>query len=229
MKRAFFILALALLVRADSLNEVLARMDAAAPKFRSMSTKFQETQYSEIFQETKVEEGSFKMRKDSKKGVVLLADFTGQDARKMRIDGNRNLVEFYHPKANSVDEYNTGKMIKSVDQFLMVGFGTTKAELSKTYNIGGGVSETIDGTKTTRIDLRPKSAEMQKLFTMIQLWIPDGQSNPIQEKVTTGKEGKDYYLFRFSSQQIQTSSDKQFPDSDFELNLPAGVKRIVVK
>ena len=30
------------------------------------------------------------------------------------------------------------KMIKSVDQFLMVGFGTTRAELSKNYNIARG-------------------------------------------------------------------------------------------
>lgn len=229
MKRAIFILAIAALVRADSLDAVLARMDAAAPKFRSMSTKFQETQYSGVFQETKTEEGSFKMRKDAKKGVVLLADFFGQDARKMRIDGNHSLVEIYHPKANSVDEYNTGKTIKSVDQFLMVGFGTTKAELNKNYNIAGGVAETIDGTKTTRIDLTPKAAKMQELFTMIQLWIPEGKSNPIQEKVKTGKEGKDYYLFRFFDPQIQTSADKQFPDSDFELTLPPNVKRIPVK
>jgi hypothetical protein len=214
-------------VRADTLDQVLGRMDQAAPKFRSMSTTFSASEYSDLFGDTKVEDGSFKMRKHAKTGVVLLADFTGQDARKMRIAGSQ--IEIYHPKANSVDIYNTGKIIKSVDQFLLVGFGTTRAELAKTYNIALGGTETIDGIQTTRLELTPKSAELKNLFNKIQLWIPDGQSNPIQEKVISGKKGKDYHLFQFKNAQIRTAADPAFPDSDFELNLLPGVKRIVVK
>src|SRR5438128_1256315 len=107
------------MVLADSLDAVLLRMDQSAPKFRAVGTNFRETFHSDVFDETKSEDGSFKMRKHAKTGVVLLADFTGRDARKMRIAGSK--LEMYHPKANSVDEYDTGKLIKSVDQFLLVG------------------------------------------------------------------------------------------------------------
>jgi hypothetical protein len=227
VKAAPFIFVFTSFARADSLDAVLTRMDQAAPKFRAMSTSFHATEYSAVFDEKKDEDGTFKMRKHAKTGVVLLADFAGRDERKMRIAGSQ--VEMYHPKAKSVDVYDTGKIIKSVDQFLLVGFGATRADLSKNYEIALGGAETIGGTKTTRLDLTPKSKEMKKLFNEIQIWIPDGQSNPIQEKVISGTDGKDYRLFQFSKVEIRTASDPAFPDSDFQLNLPPDTKRIPMK
>ena len=101
--------------------------------------------------------------------------------------------------------------------------------MKSTYNVALGVVETIDGVKTTRIDLTPKSAEAKNLFNTIQLWIPDGKSNPIQEKIILGKSGKDYKLFQYSDVKILTLSDPRPPASDFELKLDPGVKRQVMK
>jgi hypothetical protein len=214
----------AALARADSLDAVLNRMDQAAQKFRSLTAKVHHTTYTDVLSDTQEEDGVFKMMKRAKTGVVLLGDFMGKDARKVRIAGN--MIEVYYPKANEVDQFDTRKFTKSADLLLLVGFGTTKAELDKMYNITLGGNETLGGTKTTRIDLKPKSAEAKKLFNVIQLWIPDGGANPIQEKVLSGKESKDYQLFQFSGENIRTSADPALPVSDFELNLPAGVKRI---
>lgn len=225
MKPAYFILALAVpLLGAESLNDILARMDQSAKTFRSLSADVRHTEYSSLFDETKPEDGTFKMRKHLKTGVVLLAEFTGRDARKLHIAGSQ--LEIFHPKANSVEIYDTRKFTKSFDLFLMVGFGTTKAELTSTYNIALGGPETINGIKTTRLDLTPKKDEAKKLFNMIQIWIPEGQANPIQEKMLTGKESKDYNLFLFSNEKIRAANDPALPDSDFELKLPADVKKI---
>ena len=218
MKSAFFILALAAsYARADSLNEVLQRMDQAARTFRSLSADVHKTDYIDVLSDTQVEDATFKMKKQAKSGVVLLAEFRGRDPRKMCIAGEK--IEYYHPKANSVEEYDTRKYTKSVDQILLVGFGVTSADLKKKYSISVGGSETIRGVKTTRLDLTPKSDEAKKIFNMIQLWIPENKGNPIQEKRLLGKENKDYNLFEFSNEQINPS----LSDSDFELNLPPGV------
>lgn len=221
MKRAYLILALAAWVRADSLNEVLQRMDQAAQKFRSLSAKVRKTDYTDVLSDTEVEEGTFKLMKSGKDKFVLLADFTGQDAHTVQMTPSQ--VKIYHPKANSVEIYDTRKYTKAADQYLMVGFGTTAAELQKTYTVTLGGPETVDGVKTTRIDLAPKSAEAKKLFNQIELWIPDGQANPIQEKIISGK---DYKLFQFSNVKIRTASEPAVPASDFELKLPPGVKEI---
>jgi outer membrane lipoprotein-sorting protein len=220
--RAYLILALASLARADSLPEVLARMDAAAKEFRSLSATVHKTDYSATFDETTSEDATFKMIKAPKTPFVLLAEFTGRDPRKMRISGTQ--VQIYHPKANSVDIYDTQKYTKSADSLIMVGFGTSKADLLKDYDVALGGSETVLNTKATRIELMPKSEQRKKLLTKIQLWIPENKGNPIQEKILTGKEGKDYTLLQFSNEQILTAPAQLHP-ADFELNLPPDVKR----
>ncbi|MGA3189907.1 MAG: hypothetical protein ABSF22_22610 [Bryobacteraceae bacterium] len=220
MRGAYFILALsASLGRADSLDAVLTRMDQAAKTFHSLSADVRRTDYSSLFSETKGEDGKFKMMKRGKT-VILLAEFIGQDARTIGIAGTT--VQIYHPKANSVDEYDTRKYSKSADLLILVGFGTSRADLEKKYTISLGASETIGNTKTTRIDLLPKSKEEKNFFNMIQLWIPEDKGNPIQEKILSGKESKDYNLLAYSNMKI----NPDLPESAFELKLPAGVKPI---
>jgi outer membrane lipoprotein-sorting protein len=220
VKRAIFILAVAVGVRAESLQDVLGRMDQAARIFQSLVADVHRSDYSSVYDQTNVEDGQFKMMKRAKTGVVLLAEFTGRDPRKIRVSGNT--LQVYHPKASSVDEYNTSKFTKSADQLLLVGFGMSRADLQKRFDISLGGSETLGSVKTTRIDLKPKSAEEKNFFNTIQLWIPEDQGNPIQEKVLSGKQNMDYNLLQYSNIKINPT----LPASDFELNLPAGVKRI---
>ena len=220
-RNATVVLAVAASLRADSLNDVLQRMDQAAQKFRSLSAKVRKTDYSDVLSDTTVEEGTFKMMKSGKDKFVLLADFMGQDAHTVQMTPTQ--VKIYHPKANSVEIYDTRKYTKAADRYLMVGFGTTADELQKTYTVTLGGAETIDGVKTTRLDLAPKSAEAKKLVGKIQLWIPEGQANPLQEKMISGK---DYKLFQFSAAKIHTTSEPALPASEFELKLLPGVKEI---
>jgi hypothetical protein len=228
VKRAYFILVLMVpCVRADSLDDVLGRMDQAAQKFRSLSANVHKTVYTDSITDTDVEDGSFKMMKNGKDKFVLLAKFTGKDAYSLHLMGTQ--AEMYYPKAKTVQVYDTRKVTKSVDQYLFVGFGTRTAELKKTYTVTLGGPETLGGVKTTRIDLVPKSDEATKLFSKIQLWIPDGDGSPIQEKIISGKAGKDYKLFQYSDRKIGTVSDPPLPASDFDLNLGPGVTRQMMK
>ena len=220
MKRTALIVALAVSIRAETLNDVLQRIDQASRTFKSMTADVHRTDYSDLFSETNGEDGKFKMLKRAKTGVVLLADFSGRNERKLRVSDNK--LEIYHPKANSEDVYNTRKFTKSADELLLIGFGTTRADLERKFNITLGGSETINGVKATRIDLKPKSAEEKNFFNTIQLWIPEDKGNPIQEKVLSGKENKDYNLLQYTNVKINPA----LTDSELELNLPAGVKVI---
>jgi outer membrane lipoprotein-sorting protein len=219
VKRAYFILALsALSIKGDTLEAVLNRMDQAAKTFKSMSADVHKTEYSEVLDETNTEDGTFKMTKKAKSAVTLLADFQGRDGRAILIADSKAKV--YHPKANSVEIYETRGAIKSVDSLLLIGFGTPRAELEKKFRITlGGLSETVDGKKATRIDLTPNSKGEQDVFNTIQLWIPENEGNPIQEKVL---KGKGYYLLQFKNRAI----NPPLPPSAFELNLPKDVKVI---
>ena len=216
MKAAYFILALTALVHADSLDAVLNRMDQAAKTFKSLTSDVHHVEYSDLFKETKPEDGTFKELK--KTGVSLLAKFEGRDQRTIFMRGNKLLI--YHPKANSYDEYDTRNFTKSADLLIMVGFGTPKADLLKKYDISLDGTETLGTKKTTRINLKPRSKEEKNFFNVIQLWIPDGEGNPIQEKVLT-KE-KDYNLLQFNNLKI----NPQISESEFEWTPPPGTKKI---
>ena len=72
----------------------------------------------------------------------------------------------------------------------------------------------------TRIDLNPKSAELKKLITHIEMWFPDGQSNPARVKFS--EPSKNYELVDYSDIKV----NPPLPESAYLLKLPANVKKI---
>jgi outer membrane lipoprotein-sorting protein len=70
------------------------------------------------------------------------------------------------------------------------------------------------------LELIPKSEEVRNLTTKIELWIPEGKSNPVQEKLT--QPSKNYHLVVFSDVKLNVP----LPDSDYSLKLPPGVTKL---
>jgi outer membrane lipoprotein-sorting protein len=213
----FFVLLLPSIVLGESLSDILTRMDQAASDFRSATAKMKRLQYTAVLSESTVMDGTLRLRKD-KNGTTGLVEFQEPDPRTVFIRGKT--VQILYPKANTVEIYDTSKYVANIDQFLLMGFGTTSAELRKSYDIKPGSVETVGGVQATRIELTPRTPEMMKLVTKIELWFPEGQSNPIQEKLS--EPSKNYELVNYSDIKVNA----ELPASAFELKLPSGVKKI---
>jgi len=207
----------ALLARAEPLADILARMDRAAQNFRALSATMKRVQFTAVIGEANEMDGVVRLR-STKAGTAGIVDFQHPDERTVYINGHN--IQIYYPKANTVEIYDSSKYTASVDQFLLLGFGTSSAELRKSYDLKVSGTETIGGVATTRIEMTPKSAELAKLITKIELWIPEGQDTPIQEKVT--EPSKNYELIAYSDVKVNPN----LPESSFELKLPAKVKKI---
>jgi outer membrane lipoprotein-sorting protein len=175
--------------------------------------------FTAVINESSESTGVERLRR-SKNGVTAIIEFGEPDRHVIHVNGKT--AKIYHPKANSADVYDAAKFAKSMNQFALLGFGTTGAELKKEYVVTAGAVETIDGQRTTRLDLTPKSGELKKLITKVELWILEGSINPVREKVTS--PSKDYKLVTYTDLKVNTD----IPDSEFELNLPPGVKLIPV-
>jgi outer membrane lipoprotein-sorting protein len=215
---SFVLFALAVTsARAEELPDILARMDKAAQKFHSFSAATHRTEFTAVLSETTEMNGFVRLRK-SKGGTQGIVDFTEPDPRTYEFSG-RTLKIFY-PKANTVEIYDAGKHISTVDEIVLMGFGTSGADLRKNYQVKLAGSETLNGVRVSRLELTPKGEEVRKLTTRIELWIPEGGSNPIQEKFT--QPSKDYSLVAFSDIKINAP----LPESDFSLKLPKDVKKI---
>jgi len=134
----------------------------------------------------------------------------------MAVKGHKGLM--YYPKAKVADEYDLNQLTGALDQFLLLAFGTSGADLRKTYEVTLAGSDKINGTPASRLELRPKTDELKKYITKIELWIPDGVANAIQEKVTT--PSGNYNLVSYSNVKINPN----IPDSAFDLKLPKDVQ-----
>lgn len=218
MKLVFAILILpVLLARAEPLADILARMDRAAQEFRALSASMKRIQFTAVINESNDMDGVVRLKR-IKNGTVGIVDFQHPEQRTVYVNGHN--IQIYYPKANTVEIYDSSKYTANIDQFLLLGFGTSSAELQKSYDLKMAGMETIGGVATTRIEMTPKSDELKKLITKIELWIPEGQDTPIREKVT--EPSKNYELITYSDVKVNPS----LPDSSFELKLPEKVKKI---
>jgi outer membrane lipoprotein-sorting protein len=205
------------LLGAEPLSNVLGRMDAAAQNFHALSADMKRVQFTAVINEASEMQGVMRLKR-VKNGTTGVVEFQQPEQRTVYVNGHN--VQIYYPKANTVEIYDASKYTSNIDQFLLLGFGTSSADLKKSYDLKAAGTETVSGMPTTRIELMPKTDELKKLITKIELWVPEGQANPIQEKVT--EPSKNYELVTYSDIKVNPA----LPDSAFELKLPPKVKKI---
>ena len=170
-----------------------------------------------MLNETEESHGTVRLKK-GKGGAQGIFDFTDPNPRTIHLSGKT--LEVFTPKSKTVEIYDAGKHISTADEILLLGFGVSGSELRKNYDVKLAGSETLNGERTSRLELIPKSEEVRKLATKIELWIPEGKSNPVQEKLT--QPSKNYKLVVFSNVKLNVP----LPESDYSLKLPPGVKKL---
>jgi outer membrane lipoprotein-sorting protein len=211
-------------LRAESLNDILARMDQSAKNLRTFSAKMKRTEYTKVLNDKEESDGLRLVKRANNGQTIGIVQFFGKNPQTVRLAGKT--VEVYYPDAKLVEVYDAGKfgkIGKQVDQLLLLGIGVTSADLRRDFEITAGGTETIDGKPTTRIQLIPKDSDLKKQAEKIEMWVPAGESVPIQVKVT--RTSGDYNQAIYSDVQMNPA----LPDSAFELKLPADVKRKVIK
>jgi outer membrane lipoprotein-sorting protein len=200
----------------ESLPDILARMDRAAKDFKSMSAQMKEIDYTAVIDESTPQSGEVRMKR-AKGGTIVRVDYPEPEPRIVHADGHK--AEIFYPKAKSVEIYDIGKY-SGLSEQILIGFATSGDDLRKNYTIKVAGMETVGGQSTTRLQLTPKSPELLKLATTIELWIPEGQSYPLQEKFL--EPSKNYKLVTYSGIKM----NPELPDSAFELKLPPGTKQV---
>jgi len=203
----------------DTLQDVLARMDDAASKFQAMTAKAVFVTHTDVINENATESGNVVMKKAGQNSVQALLDFTEPaNSRRTATFAGRK-AQIYYPKIKTVQVFDLGKGGEQIDQFIMLGFGTSGTELAKSYAMKVIGSETMNGQQTTKLDLTPKSEEAKRYVTRLDMWVPDhGAPYPIQEKVY--EPSGDYRLITYSDLKI----NPPIRSDALKLKLPSGVK-----
>ena len=121
-------------------------------------------------------------------------------------------VSIYRPKIAEIEEYSLARKQGLLEQFLLLGFGTSGTELQKSYRISWRGEETLDGEPAVHLELLPKSAEVARRLQSIELWLSPQTWEPLQQKFV--EPSKDYLIARYRSPQHNTkipAKNFQFP------------------
>jgi outer membrane lipoprotein-sorting protein len=214
---ALCLLASIAVAQSQDVNAILARMDQAAPAFRAMSADVQMKTFTAIIGDTTVESGTLKMQRLKNEDVRAVLDFSGQtDAREIAFLGK--IVRIYYPNLKTYQDYDVGKNTDVLNQFLLLGFGSSGKQLAQSYDITSDGSEKIAGRDTTKLLLIPKDQKIKDHLSKIEIWIPDNAPYPVQQQFF--EPSGNYRIVTYTNVRINPPMK-----GTLELKLPSGAKK----
>ena len=226
MKKKLPLIILAAFVGAAALNadqttgrwttdSVLAMMDKSATDFRSLTADVEYQKYTEVVKDTSTETGQIFVRRDQKMRI----EFTKPDPRTILRMGDSLFI--YTPKINRVEEYDLGKNRAMVDQYLSLGFGTRSQTVLRSYDVELTSEDDIDHRKTLLVELTPKSEDVRKQITRVQMWIDQSSWLPAQQKFLQAGSG-DYLLIKYTN----VMKNLKISDAKFKQDWPKDANHV---
>jgi outer membrane lipoprotein-sorting protein len=203
-----------ILLQSQDVQSVLQRMDQAAPAFKGMTADLKMVTYTKILDDTTTETGKITMQRVKKNDTRALIEFFGESARTLTLQGK--IVRIYYPNLNQYQNYDVGKTV-NVNQFLLLGFGSSGKDLSASYQIKGEGTEKVTGVDTTKLLLTPKDQKMQEHLKTVEIWVPNDSPNPIQQKFN--EPSGNYRLVTYSNIKVNPHLSQ-----DVQLTVPPGAK-----
>lgn len=214
---AVCLLSAAATLEAQSADAVLARMDQSASSFRGMTADVQMKTYTAILSDTTTENGTLKMQRLKGGEVRAIIDFSAQtDARVIAFLGS--IIRIYYPNLKAYQDYEVGKNTDVLNQFLLLGFGSSGRQLAQSYQITMEGSEKVAGQETTKLLLTPKDKKVKQHLAKIEIWVPENAGYPVQQQFY--EPSGNYRLVTYTNIKINPPIH-----GVLELKLPKGVKK----
>jgi outer membrane lipoprotein-sorting protein len=198
-----------------TLDSILRQLDHEAKSFHSLTANIEQTKVTVAVNDKSTETGQIAVRRDEKMRI----EFTQPDARTILLTGNDLYV--YNPKIKRVEEYDLGKHRVLVDQFLLLGFGTSGSELQKGYLVTLLGEESLDNHQVVKLELTPKSEEVRNQIAKVHIWIDESTWLAAQQQFfETG--GGDYFIIHYTN----VVKNPNLTDDHFKPRWPKGVTRV---
>ena len=198
-----------------NVEDILKQLDREAKEFQSLTADIERTKVTVVVDDHSTESGQIEVRRDDKMRI----DLTAPVPRTILRDGDHLYV--YTPKTQRVEEYDLGKHRALVDQFLLLGFGTSGDSLKASYLITLQAEQTLGTQKVVRLELTPKSADVRGEISKIDLWLDEATWLPAQQQFFETGSG-DYFIIRYTN----VSRNVRLADSQFKAHWPNGVTKV---
>ena len=155
---------------AGDLKATLAKLDAAAGKFRSTAADFEfDSVQTDPIPDTEVQKGTayYQRKANAFQMAAHIREVNGRKVPKIYVysDGKLKLDE---PLINQVTTLSGASQYES---YVMLGFGASGKELSDKWDITDQGPETINGVKTEKLDLIAKDPKVKKNLPKVTIWV----------------------------------------------------------
>lgn len=201
---------------AQTLDETFARMDKTAQQLKSVTAGMRRDVHTSVINDDTIDTGTIKMKREKSHDTRMLIDIGGRDAKTVSLADST--VSVYLPKMKVEQVYDVGARKQLVEQFLLLGFGASTAELKQVYDVSWVGAENIAGQPTGHLKLVPKSQDASRQVASAELWMSAANGLPLQQKIvfTSG----DYWLVNYSDVRLNPS----LSDDDLKLKLSKEVQ-----
>jgi len=195
-----------------TLDQVFGKMDEVAKTFRGVQADVERTHVTILVNDKDVSSGKFYYARQGKNPRVKL-EFAKPAVQFLLIDKGK--LQLYTPNLKQVQEGSLGEHQDKVEMIMALGFGQSSQDLKKNFTVSAGGEETIDGKKTSILDLKPINSPM---FKSVRLWLD--QEKWVAVQINTTEASGDYMLVKFSSIKVNPT----ISESVFSLKLPKDVR-----
>ena len=202
----------------SGLDAVLAQMDSAAAQFRSAEADFTWDQYQKVVNETDTQKGHIYYRRTAKGDMQMAANISAPDQKSLLYADGK--IRIYQPRIQQVNEYDAGKNRADVEPFLVLGFGGRGHDLEHQFEIKFDGYEEVDGVKTAKLELTPKSAKVKGMFDRMVVWIDPSRSVSLKQQAF--EPSGDYRLAHYTNIKLNT----KISDDVFKLHTSGKIKTV---
>jgi outer membrane lipoprotein-sorting protein len=150
--------------------KVLAQMDVAAAKFQSTQADFKWDSLTAVVDDHSIQSGTIYFERRG--AATAMAAYIHQPAEKtvFYTGGTLTLLQ---PDLKQETLFSANSQYES---FLTLGFGGSGKDLQSNWTISCQGTESIDGTQTAKLDLKPKQQSVANMFSHITVWIDPTRS-----------------------------------------------------
>ena len=202
----------------DGLENILAKMDETASKFRTAQANFTWTTYNSVVNaESGKQTGKIYFRRVGNE-IEMSAEIDPQTPDAQKVIFSKGKIQIYRSKTGIVDEYDAGAHREEFEAFLVLGFGSSGEEMRKSFDVSYDGEDKIDGPGAAKLDLVPKSEKIKQHFPQIVLWIDPKMGVSVQQKLV--ELGGDYRLAKYSNIQL----NQKIPEKVFKLKTSGKAK-----
>lgn len=197
-------------------NRVLAHMDDAARRVKTISAHLAYTTVTVLVNDRSTEVGEMFFHKGRK--IEVLVRFIKPDPKVILFKHNK--AEIYYPNINQIQEYNLENHAGLLQQFLLLGFGTPVSDLESSYRLKYLGEKQLGNETTQALELTPIQKSVAAQLLHIDLWVSEASWLPVQQEFF--QPSGDYLIASYS----QVKANQRLKRSVFEIHAKAGAQRV---